>query len=264
MGTLNVLQQNRLIDKQTEGLLRLVINGGLGSALVVKCFRSSLTRSLHYAIVVTVIAGTGDSLFNYTEDVPQLNHVPLLRHASEWRATIESVFAAGWMCGVFAIVYAAIINVQRGQAELCRRVDPLSQSENKLRQSNARLALALQQLRETQQQLVQRERLSALGQMASGVAHDLNNALSPVVTYAQLLSESTHQLTAEQTLWIECIERCSLDAVATIGGLQQFYQQEPNVATRCVVSLDELIRQVVDALDPNGRVNQNETVSRLT
>ena len=81
--TLNVLQQNRLIDKQTEGLLRLVINGGLGSALVVKCFRSSLTRSLHYAIVVTVIAGTGDSLFNYTEDVPQLNHVPLLGHASE-------------------------------------------------------------------------------------------------------------------------------------------------------------------------------------
>ena len=111
MVTLNVLQQNRLIDKQTEGLLRLVINGGLGSALVVKCFRSSLTRSLHYAIVVTVIAGTGDSLFNYTEDVPQLNYVPLLRHASEWRTTIESVFAAGWMCGVFAIVYAAIINV---------------------------------------------------------------------------------------------------------------------------------------------------------
>ena len=170
--TLDLLEQNGLIDRRTEGLLRLVINGGLGAALVAKCFRSSLSRSLHYAIVVTVVAGTGDSLFNYTEDVPQLNHVPLLGFASEWRDPIESVFAAGWMVGGFAIVYAAIMSVQRGQAELCRRVDALSQSENKLRQSNARLALALQQLRETQQQLVKRERISALGQMASGVAHD--------------------------------------------------------------------------------------------
>ena len=40
---------------------------------------------------------------------------------------------------------------------------------------------AYEELRRTQQVVVQQERLRALGQMASGVAHDVNNALSPIV-----------------------------------------------------------------------------------
>jgi len=31
--------------------------------------------------------------------------------------------------------------------------------------------------------LIQQERLSALGQMASGIAHDINNAISPIALY---------------------------------------------------------------------------------
>ena len=46
---------------------------------------------------------------------------------------------------------------------------------------------AYDELRRTQQVVVQQERLRALGQMASGVAHDVNNALSPIVAYSELL-----------------------------------------------------------------------------
>ena len=46
---------------------------------------------------------------------------------------------------------------------------------------------AYEELRRTQQVVVQQERLRALGQMASGVAHDVNNALSPIVAYSELL-----------------------------------------------------------------------------
>ena len=42
-------------------------------------------------------------------------------------------------------------------------------------------------LRQQLYELVQQERLRALGQMASGVAHDVNNALSPIVAYSELL-----------------------------------------------------------------------------
>lgn len=44
--------------------------------------------------------------------------------------------------------------------------------------------------RRLQQQLMQSEKMSSLGQMISGVAHDLNNPLSSILGYAQLLHKS--------------------------------------------------------------------------
>ena len=49
------------------------------------------------------------------------------------------------------------------------------------------LQKAYEELRQTQDSVVQQERLRALGQMASGVAHDINNALSPILGYSELL-----------------------------------------------------------------------------
>ena len=54
-------------------------------------------------------------------------------------------------------------------------------AETSLRESNTRLEQALTGLQTAQQQMVQQERLRALGQMASGIAHDFNNTLSPIM-----------------------------------------------------------------------------------
>ncbi len=66
------------------------------------------------------------------------------------------------------------------------------------------LQKAYEELRRTQQVVVQQERLRALGQMASGVAHDINNALSPVLAYSELLLSTLPDLPEVFPVHITC------------------------------------------------------------
>src|SRR5207237_5535185 len=72
--------------------------------------------------------------------------------------------------------------VQRERAEAA-----LELSYDELRALNAELQKALTDLKTAQQQMIQQERLRALGQMASGIAHDFNNALVPILGFCELL-----------------------------------------------------------------------------
>ncbi|NQU11782.1 PAS domain S-box protein, partial [bacterium] len=60
-------------------------------------------------------------------------------------------------------------------------------AEAELQQTNQRLTETMAELQQTQQQVIQQERLRALGQMASGIAHDFNNALAPILGFSELL-----------------------------------------------------------------------------
>ena len=65
--------------------------------------------------------------------------------------------------------------------------DTVRERTGELRQTLSQLQETLSQLRSTQQQVIQHERLSALGSMAAGLAHDFNNSLSLILGYSELL-----------------------------------------------------------------------------
>lgn len=64
--------------------------------------------------------------------------------------------------------------------------DRLAAARRELEDRNRQLEDALHQLRETQAELVQTEKLSAMGRMMAGLAHELNNPLASVLGYGQL------------------------------------------------------------------------------
>ena len=99
----------------------------------------------------------------------------------------------------------------------------------------AQLYGALQQayddLRQTQQQVMQQERLRALGQMASGIAHDINNAISPVALYTEALLEREHEPQSDaRAQQLEIIQRAVDDVAQTVARMGEFYRmREPQV-----------------------------------
>ena len=59
--------------------------------------------------------------------------------------------------------------------------------EDRVRERTGELEGALEDLRATQRQLLQQERLSAFGEMAGGVVHDFSNALMSIIGYSEML-----------------------------------------------------------------------------
>ncbi|HUQ08714.1 MAG TPA: response regulator [Steroidobacteraceae bacterium] len=100
-------------------------------------------------------------------------------------------------------------------------------------------------LRQAQQALIQQERLRALGQMASGIAHDINNAISPISLYTEALLER-EPLSDKARGYLTTIQRAIDDVAQTVGRMREFYRPREKELQLADVELNPLIQQVID------------------
>lgn len=108
------------------------------------------------------------------------------------------------------------------------------------------LQVAYQDLRQTQQTVMQQERLRALGQIASGIAHDINNALSPAALYAQSMLQHEANLSDRARDQLGVIQRAIDDVSRTVQRMRAFYLPRGLELTLSPIDINEIVKQVID------------------
>lgn len=125
--------------------------------------------------------------------------------------------------------------------ELARVFNQMTQN---LKQSREQLEQTVETLKITQAQLVQSEKLSGIGEFVAGVAHELNNPLTSVMGFSELLRHSEKD--PQRLHQIELIHKSAQRCQKIVQALLSFARhQQPERKPVCLNSLIEATLEVV-------------------
>ena len=175
--------------------------------------------------------------------MPRMNGIQLLTALQTERLRIVPIVLTG--CGDLS---SAVEGMKRGAFDfLLKPVNP-----ERLREV---LRRAAEHARAWQQRVMQQERLHALGTMASGVVHDFNNLLCPIIGYTELLlSDPKVWNDREQAaLFLQTIHTAAHDAASTVQRLREFYREREEAEMPEYVSLPELVEQALALTQPKWK-----------
>jgi two-component system, NtrC family, sensor kinase len=134
---------------------------------------------------------------------------------------------------------------------LCEAIDAMAEAVTQREEQLKRL---------TQQQVGRSEKLASIGRLAAGVAHEINNPLTGVLTFAHLLREKEN-MNDEDREDLDLIIHETTRGAAIVRGLLDFARERPVV--QAPLALNDVVRQTVLLLGNRSALQQIEVVEDL-
>lgn len=125
--------------------------------------------------------------------------------------------------------------------------------EKKVLERTEKLQEAYNKLKETQQLAMEQEKLKILGQISSGIAHDINNALSPILGYTQFLLATESNLNENTIDSLKLIETSANDIANIVRRMQEFYRKRGENEELMPVDLNLMVKQAIDLTKPRWK-----------
>jgi two-component system NtrC family sensor kinase len=136
--------------------------------------------------------------------------------------------------------HAIAIHKGFAETEMC-----LPYAIDKFKETAKELSVSYKQLEEAQSALIQSEKLASMGQLAAGIAHEINNPLGVILLYAHLLydkSDPGSQFNEDLKMIVEQSDRCK----TIVGGLLNFARK--NKAVLRHANIAQLVERCVMAV----------------
>ncbi|MBF0506809.1 MAG: HAMP domain-containing protein [Nitrospirae bacterium] len=133
----------------------------------------------------------------------------------------------------------------KGNDELASLECSFNDMETKLKESVNSLELTIKRLHEKQAQLVEAEKRASIGTLAAGIAHEINNPLTSVLTFSNLMLEQTPEDDPRRGR-LQMIAKETARASNIVRQLLSFARETP--VTLVKSDVNQPVREIIDSL----------------
>ena len=253
---LDVLQERRLISNLSESGLRAFFVLIFASIVLFTTWRAELPRSVKTCFYISTTFFVVEVCLAFFEDFSQHYDIAQFDSKSNPIRHLEKLTTLGWVGSILVLSYVLTRSLEVSQVELRREVEEKTKANKALGQLNKQLETTLDDLKQTQDAVVQQERLAALGQLSSGIAHDLNNTLTPILAYSDLLRHASLTDVEKHKTVVE-ISNAASHAADIVKQLQFFYTRNSS-ARHTSISARDIAVEAIELTTPKWR-NANLT-----